>query len=313
MMDERDIVFELAQTIREKVRPLLGKVESRRTKGIAASGDLTFEIDEVAEQALVDFVKERELPLAFYSEDKGLVELVPNPRRILIVDPIDGTRSALAGLESCVVSVALADYKEAPCIRDVKHACITELKADRTFITAVGEGVKIIEDGEVNPPRLSEKQSLENMAWSVEFCGRPSALVCEILTELMDLCSVRGGMFAFCSSCFSLTRIITGQLDAYVDVGNRLLRDFPETGIYFRRSGAGSILGLFPYDLAAITLLISEAGAVITDAYGNSLQDMSLLDNKLDNIRSCIATSTPELHQAILEEVERKIAIKRKT
>ena len=44
--------------------------------------------------------------IAFYSEDRGYVEF-GTPRAILVVDPIDGTRPAAAGLESCCVSVAV--------------------------------------------------------------------------------------------------------------------------------------------------------------------------------------------------------------
>ena len=75
----------------------------------AAGGDVTFAIDAAAEAMLERFLAERAPDVAFYSEDRGLVEPSgATPRAVLVVDPIDGTRPALAGLESCCVSVAAA-------------------------------------------------------------------------------------------------------------------------------------------------------------------------------------------------------------
>jgi myo-inositol-1(or 4)-monophosphatase len=107
----------------------------------------------------------------------------------------------------------------------------------------------------------------------------------------------------FNSASFSISRIITGQMDAYVDIGNRLLRDRPETEPDFRRVGHGSILHLFPYDIAASVFLAERAGVTITDAYGGSLHDTLLLDISPDNQRSCIAACTPKLHAALIESI----------
>ena len=70
--------------------------------------------------------------VAFYSEDAGLV--VPagtTPAWVLVVDPVDGTRPALAGLESCCVSVAAAPYGEDVTMGDVRIGCVVEIVARR--------------------------------------------------------------------------------------------------------------------------------------------------------------------------------------
>ncbi|MFG2582004.1 hypothetical protein [Streptomyces malaysiensis] len=92
-------------------------------------------------------------------------------------------------------------------------------------------------------------------------------------------------------------------MDAYVDIGNRLLRDRPETEADFRRVGHGSILHLFPYDIAASVFLAERAGVVITDAYGAPLGDTLLLEIDPGNQRSCIAACTPRLHEALISEI----------
>ena len=69
---------------------------------------MTFAIDAGAERFLEEWLAEHAPDVAFYSEDRGLVEPAGGAEAVLVVDPIDGTRPALAGLESCCVSVAAA-------------------------------------------------------------------------------------------------------------------------------------------------------------------------------------------------------------
>ena len=79
-----------------------------RSRGRGRRRRRDFAIDAEAEELLEAFLGERAPDVAFYSEDRGLVEPSGPARAVLVVDPIDGTRPALAGLESCCVSVAAA-------------------------------------------------------------------------------------------------------------------------------------------------------------------------------------------------------------
>ena len=95
-MKIRELVIDLAATLREEVLPHLGAHAGRVHSGEAEGGDVTFRIDEHAEERMEAFLAERAPELAFYSEDRGLVS--PSGDRaewVLIVDPIDGTRPAL--------------------------------------------------------------------------------------------------------------------------------------------------------------------------------------------------------------------------
>ena len=47
-----------------------------------------------------EFVAERAPGIAFYSEDRGLVAPAGEPEWVLVVDPIDGTRPAMASVRS---------------------------------------------------------------------------------------------------------------------------------------------------------------------------------------------------------------------
>ena len=117
----RNLVTDLASTLREEVRPRLGGHAGRAHSGSAEGGDVTFEIDEHAERRMEAFLGERAPEVAFYSEDRGMVSPAGDRAEwVLIVDPIDGTRPALAGLESSCVSVAAARLDGEPTMADVQ-------------------------------------------------------------------------------------------------------------------------------------------------------------------------------------------------
>ncbi len=137
--------------------------------------------------------------------------------------------------------------------------------------------------------------------------GRPASLVFGVMADLVDVSSVRGGFFSCNSTCYSISRILTGQLDAYVDIANRIVRDFPSTELSFRDIANGRLTGFSSYDIAAALLIAKQAGVCISDAYGNPLDDMELLDVSSANLRSCVAASNESLHSRILAYIEEHI------
>src|SRR5262249_12868605 len=131
----------------------------------------------------------------------------------------------------------------------------------------------------------------------------PMALMSAAYSDLVDRSANTGGVFVFNSATFSISRIVTGQLGAYVDIGNRLLKDHPHTEADFRVAGSGSILHLFPYDIAAAVYLARLAGVTIPDAYGKDLDSTLLFDLDPANQQSCIAAATQQLHAELLEAI----------
>ena len=105
--------------------------------------------------------------------------------------------------------------------------------------------------------------------------------------------------------CAPLTRLVSGQLAAVIDVGNRIMRDHPSTRDRFVAIGGGKVVSLFTYDIAAAALIAEEAGAVVTDAFGHSLGSTPLLDSSEANLTSICAAATPELHRILLKAIER--------
>ncbi len=295
------LVLELALALRERVLPDLGSHAGRDHAGEGEGGDVTFAIDERAEAFTQEFLARRASDVAFYSEDRGLVEPAGEAAWVLVVDPIDGTRPAMAGFEAACVSVAAAPLHSEPTMGDVEAGCIVEIKSGQAFVAERGRGLKPV-------ARLSANQDVGRAFWTYGLRGRPARAIAEVLGELIDASSVGGATFDLGSATYDMTRIATGQLDAYVEPGPRLVEEVPGMRAEFERVGGGAVLNNSPYDLAAAVLCLQEAGAVVTDARGGSLAERPLLGSGYEFQMSCVAAANQGLHAQILEHVERGIA-----
>jgi myo-inositol-1(or 4)-monophosphatase len=298
VLELRSVVLDLATALREEVAPELGQHAGRKHSGAGAGGDVTFAIDERAEAFMEQFLAERAPEVAFYSEDRGLVTPAGDPEWVLIVDPIDGTRPAMAGFEAACVSVALAPLGDGdPTIGDVTIGCVVEIKSGQAFVAERGKGLD-------PAPALSSNPELSRMFWAYGLRGRPVRRIAEVVGELIDASSVGGGTFDLGSATFDMTRVVTGQLDAYVEPGARLIAEIPGMREEFERVGGGVVLNNSPYDVAAAILICEEAGAVVTDAWGGPLGAYPMLGSGAEYQLSCVTAATAELHARIVTEID---------
>ncbi len=306
----REFLADLARHLREAVQPYVREAKGREVVGAASSGDSTFKLDQVAEKALLSYLRSARKPVAYYSEDAGYTTFTSGPpEHLLIIDPVDGTRAAKCGFESCVVSIAATRVIERPRMADVDNACVMEIMGPRWFYAERGKGARVHGvKSTAQKPRLSPNVDLERMSWSMTVPARPAELIFPTAAKLIDLTSLKGGFFACNSTSFSLTRLLTNQLDACVDFANRFLRDMPEAvRDQFINAGRGITLGIAPYDLAASLLIAEEAGCVVTDAYGERFDDVLMLDSSESNHRSLIAAANPQLHEKLMAFFDKRI------
>ncbi|MFI5045601.1 MAG: inositol monophosphatase family protein [Acidimicrobiia bacterium] len=303
----RALALEVAATVRGAVAPLLGTAAARARVGRAPGGDATLHIDEVAE-SVVERVLEAAGDVGFYSEDRGLVTY-GHPRAFLVIDPVDGTRPAAAGLESCCVSVAVVPPSEDARLGDVGFGVVHELKSGDRFHGARDEGaVAEHADGVRIPIAPSANTDVRALFWTAGLRGRPSVPIAVVLEELVDGSSMGGGYFDLGSAAFNLTRLVTGQLDAYVDVGRRVVDEVPATEAAFLAVGEGAICTNFPYDVAAAALIVEEAGGKVTHADGRSLAEHPAVGSSRTHGLAVIGAANPALHGILLDAVDRGIA-----
>jgi myo-inositol-1(or 4)-monophosphatase len=310
-MELRLAIVELARRLAAVVRPQIGSSNAAEVVGEAQSGDYTFKIDEVAESALERLVREISeesgIAFCFYSEDRGLVNTAGgSDGYVLIIDPIDGTRPAMCGLESCCVSIAAAPFSQSPTFADLEAGCLLELKSGAILAADRTGGVEIgsFSGTELRPlgSRLSDKESVRHLFWAHEVCARPSEATHALLGKLINESSFGGGVFVFNSSSYAISRVITGQLDAYLDPYASLLTG-DSSGYWLKRSRelfGGKVFGLFAYDIAASVFLAKRAGAFVCDAMGKPLDTIPLIPGKGDLPLSCVVAANRAMGELLL-------------
>jgi len=217
----------------------------------------------------------------------------------------------MANFENCCFSVAVCPYSENPTFKEITDALIMELKTGEYFYAnSKNDG---IDSSKLNLPSFERFIELENMFWSTELTAHPIKEITNVCGNLIDKTVTLGAVFVFTSSTYSLTRIITGQLDSHVDIGQRILKDNPFLLNDFLRVGRGKVVTLFPYDIAAAAFILIKAGGAVTDAYGENLNKMLLTTDKSINQQcSIIASFNEDLHKKIRNELNWKNSRKQK-
>lgn len=293
-------VLYLCRRVREAARPMLGTRQAGGIEGRGASGDATFGIDETAER-VVEKVLEGESGIAYYTEDRGLV-IPEKPEYLLIIDPVDGTRPAAAGLEACCVSIAAAPYKEGDIrMEDVFLGAVQEIKNDAIYYAVKGGGATMEFEGSVLAPTLSTRSEIGGIFWTLGFRGRPAVPLTCVLGEMIDMTSVEGGCFDLGSAAFGIMHVVAGGLDVYVDVGQRMADEVETVRELFLEVGGGAILNNYPYDLAASVLIADECGACCTDAYGRTLDSYPLIPSGGGGQISAVVSGNETLHRKVIE------------
>ncbi|MFL5886907.1 MAG: inositol monophosphatase family protein, partial [Thermoleophilaceae bacterium] len=155
------------------------------------------------------------------------------------------------------------------------------------------------------PVQLSPNTDLRRLFWAYGFRGRPARPLVEVVGDLIDMSSVGGAGFDLGSAAFCMTRVLTGQLDAYVEPGPLLVDEVPGMREEFEAVGGGAVLNNSPYDLAAAALCVTEGGGVVTDARGDSLDGHRLLGSGPEFQMSVIASASPVLNGRLVDEVAR--------
>ena len=119
-------LVEVARRVCAVVNSFEGQIKGRSLCGISHGGDPQYNIDQHAEQTAREAIKDLMPNVAIYTEDGAMVQ--SQGEIVAIVDPIDGTRSAAAGLEMATVSIALAKNQKDATLADIRAGLVMEIK-----------------------------------------------------------------------------------------------------------------------------------------------------------------------------------------
>ena len=193
--------------------------------------DYVTEVDREAESAIVAVLRDR-TPYGIVAEEGSPDAASRGPR--WIVDPLDGTTNFIHGVPTFAVSVGLADEQ------GLLAGSVIDPCRDEVFSACRSGGARL------NGSRIHVSRP-GGLSTSLIATGFP-------FRELGRLPGYMKAFEAFCRSTSGLRRAGAASLDlAYTACG--------------RYDGFFEV-GLAPWDVAAGSLLVLEAGGVVTDTAG---------------------------------------------
>lgn len=201
---------------------------------IKAKNDFVTDIDIAISDFLKTKLKEIDPTVGFFSEEEE-GNLQDN---CWILDPIDGTTNLIYGYN--LSSVSLGHYLDGEVVYGIVYNPFTE----EIFTAERGKGAFLNHKKRLKVSTRNIDESLiEFGAGSThkEFTEENFNLVKKIFEQCVDVRRI-------CSSALDLCYIASGRIDGYFE---RILK---------------------PWDIAAGSLILEEAGGIITDYFGNPVQ-----------------------------------------
>jgi myo-inositol-1(or 4)-monophosphatase len=223
---------EMAEQVKDRICELTGTPEGGETVKMGADRTPTKKIDQVAEDCVLEFMRERPLCSLLISEEAGKVRF-PDGDGTIFLDPVDGTFNAVTGIPFYAISLA---YAEGGIVR---QAFVRNLASGETFTAVKGKFSHC--DGK--PIRVSGISHLDECAMSVY--GRKFDP-----TRVMQLGQKIRRWRLLGASALELCYIGCGRIDGFIDLRGTLRVT----------------------DAAAGMLVCTEAGGKVTDLNGNPIR-----------------------------------------
>ncbi len=195
--------------------------------------DYVSDADRAAERAVIETVLKHYPDHAFLAEESGAAG---ESDHVWIIDPLDGTTNYLHGFPVFAVSIALE-------IRGrVEHAVVYDPLRQELFTASRGDGAHL--DG--RRIRVSGRDKLDQSLIGTGFPFRESgAALGPYMNMLATVIRHTSGVRRAGAAALDLCYVAAGRLDAFWETG------------------------LAPWDLAAGSLIIREAGGIVSGLNGS--------------------------------------------
>lgn len=194
--------------------------------------DYVTEIDQQVEREIIHIIRKAHPNHGILGEETG--EL-PGNDFTWIIDPIDGTRNFIHGFPQFAVSIGISEKGK------IKHGVIYDPVRQELFTATRGKGARL-NDRRI---RVSKHSKLEECLLGTGFPYRHSEELINAYTgSLQELIPLSGDIRRAGAATLDLAYVAAGRLDAFWELGLKI------------------------WDLAAGTLMIKEAGGLVTDMEG---------------------------------------------
>lgn len=222
--------------------------------------DFASQVDKAAEEIIIDTIKRAYPHHSILGEEHGLIE-GDDFETQWIIDPLDGTTNFLHGFPQFCISIGVKQQDK------ICHGVVYDPIRDELFSASRGQGVQM--NG--RRLRVSNLDKLDSALVGTGFPFREFSNLDQYLTFFKALIPNCAGVRRAGAAALDLAYVAAGRLDGFWE------------------------FGLKPWDVAAASLLIQEAGGWVTTIEGNP----DFLGAK------SILAAPPKIHQQMLDLYKR--------
>jgi myo-inositol-1(or 4)-monophosphatase len=228
--------------------------------GVETKGrnDFVSDVDRAAEQEIISTVRRAYPDHGFLAEESGSTAASAD-QPVWIVDPLDGTTNFLHGFPQFAVSIAIQHRGQ------LQHAVIYDPLRQELYTASRGAGAHL----DNRRIRVSKSKGLEGALIGTGFPFRENLRYLDAYMGMLRAVSLRAaGVRRPGSASLDLAYVACGRTDGFFE------------------------LGLAPWDTAAGTLLIQEAGGRIGTLTGAEYE-----------LGPHVVAGSPKVYEALLQEL----------
>ena len=259
-MNELKVLQDAAALVHQNVKSLAGTENAAGDFGRGAGGDISKNIDIVAEKTVLDHLKSIKFPCTVLGEECGRVEISDNPQGYVIMDAIDGTTNAVRGFPFYSCSLA---YASGETLSSVTAGVVMNLYNGETYWASKGGGA-FLDGNRIRVGRGDPRYHIVGV--------QVSGITMNTLKRIHPIVN-NGYIRSMGSNALELSILSRGLMDAFVDLRDKIRIQ----------------------DLAAAYCIVREAGGLIFDENFKDLDG----DLEYGTHFSFIATADMEMANAI--------------
>ena len=230
-----DVLREIGRAVKANIDKIPTLKERGREIEMGADGTPTSQIDKIAENTVLDYIARHDVRFNVLSEELGYLD--NGYEETLVLDPIDGTNNAIAGVPIFAISMAVGKSK----LSDIHTAYLFNPSTGEEWWAERGKGAykdyRRLRVRKLDPNNIA-------MAIYLGSSSSPQAY------DLAKRCAVSR---SFGCTSLEMAMVADGQADGFYMNSERYSR------------------GVRVVDIAASCLLVREAGGYVTDLKGDDL------------------------------------------
>ena len=264
-MEVLEILREASNRIYENVKDLAGTDGAAGDFGVGAGGDISRNIDIIAEKTVLDYLKEINFECIVLGEECGRVELSKKPKGYVIMDAIDGSANAVRGVPFFCSSLAFATENK---LSSVTDGVITNLSNGKMYWASKNKGAFF------NNKQI--KVHKKNPIYKIIGINTSGASI-DLVKLLNPIYENYEHTRHFGANALEMAMFARGLMDIFIDLRKKIRIQ----------------------DIAAGYVIVKEAGAILLD------EDLNRLDANLsyETRVSFIAAANQEILDEIMSKI----------